>query len=511
MINRQSSIAKVRALLAKTVANGCTAPEAESALLKAREIVGTFNISDLELTALGTIKIDNEAWYANIRASQQQEEIRMKGTTRPRGPRRDSDEEIARDRERNRQASRRDRDDRGSRRDDRGGRGDNRGKVRRSGGSRFQYRERSIDQVRRQAERRTGRFDSPLKKDFDQYFTQDGENQVRILPPTWEEPEHYAYKVWMHRFIGADGSNYLCPRKMLGKPCAICDAERDAKENGEDEEAKALGAKVNWAMWVLDRNADDPERPKVYFISDPADKDIVTRTYNNKRGDSLNVDHPDLGYDLFIRKTGKMLNTRYIYDFDREQTPMLDDQEKMDEVLDFITDNPIPDTFNFYDNNYLETVVSGSVDHSEDEGDDEGDEGDDEGDDRDNDRGSRGGRGGSRRAPLGRRGDPDDDPADDEGGEPEDDEPPFDQDDEGDDPEDDAGPEDEPSDQDDDRGRDRNRGSRDRGRDRDRDRSSSRGGGRDRERGSLRGSSGSRDRGGKPSGKKGGATRRFRD
>lgn len=272
-----------------------------------------------------------------------------------------------------------------------------------SGGRNFRYQERSVDQVRRQAERQTGRFDSPVKKDFDIWRPSGGENNIRILPATWENAEHYAFKVWMHKFIGSDGSSYLCPRKMLGKPCAICDAERDARDAGENDEAKDLTAQPQWVCWMLDRGGDNQERPMLYFMSDVMDKDIVSLTYNSRRGDALKVDHPEVGRDLTIRRTGQGLKTRYGgFRFDPDATPVLDDATAMNEVLDFIEENPIPSVLNYYDNAYLENVISGTTARSDNDQGDEGqdnegqdDGGDDGGDDRGADDNPR-----SRRKPL---------------------------------------------------------------------------------------------------------------
>lgn len=369
------------------------------------------------------------------------EQTRGGGGRRAPGPRRDNDREVQRDRERSARGGR----DGGGGGRDRGGRGgadnDNRGggrgQVRRGGGGggSFHYQERSVDQVRRQAERQTGRFDSPVKKDFDIWRCKGGENTIRILPPTWENPEHYAYRVWMHRFIGSDGSSYLCPRKMLGKPCAICDAERDARDAGEQEEAKDLAVAPQWACWMLDRDGDDPERPQVFIMSDFMDKDIVSITYNSKRGDALRVDHPEEGYDLSIRRTGQGLKTKYSgYQFDREPTPALDDPGALADVLEFITANPIPDVLNFYDNSYLENVLQGTTDRgSKDDDEPAADDGDDGGDgdgdsrERGNSRRPLRARGNGRDRAAGRR-----EPDPEDGGDG-DEEPPFD-------PEDDAGP-----------------------------------------------------------------------
>jgi len=49
MTNRKALLAKVRALLAKTVENGCTEAEAMAALAKARELMDEYDLTDTDL------------------------------------------------------------------------------------------------------------------------------------------------------------------------------------------------------------------------------------------------------------------------------------------------------------------------------------------------------------------------------------------------------------------------------------------------------------------------------
>ena len=50
MINRDNLLGKVRALMAKTMANGCSEAEAMAALAKARAMIDAYEISDAELS-----------------------------------------------------------------------------------------------------------------------------------------------------------------------------------------------------------------------------------------------------------------------------------------------------------------------------------------------------------------------------------------------------------------------------------------------------------------------------
>src|SRR4051812_42334164 len=110
-------------------------------------------------------------------------------------------------------------------------------KLKKPVSSGFKYKKRTADDVKKRAEQSGGRFDSPLIGGVDFFRPKNGENVVRILPATWDEHEHYGLDVWMHRFIGADNSNYLCLNKMQGKRCPACEEHKLAKDAGEEEEA----------------------------------------------------------------------------------------------------------------------------------------------------------------------------------------------------------------------------------------------------------------------------------
>jgi hypothetical protein len=226
----------------------------------------------------------------------------------------------------------------------------------------FKYKVRDEKQIKERATRKSGKFDSIFKNGFDNYRTQTGTNVYRYLPPTWDGADHYGYTVHVHRQIGADNSTYLCPRKMLNKPCPICEAAKEAKDAGEADEAKALGTSERIISWVLDREGDDPEKPLLYDQSWTQDRDITSLCVDDRKGGILMIDHPDNGYDVSFKRQGTGLKTKYFgYAIDREESPIHESQKAQDEILLFVEENPVPDVLNFYDYNYLKAALSGIV------------------------------------------------------------------------------------------------------------------------------------------------------
>jgi len=251
---------------------------------------------------------------------------------------------------------------------------DRMGKGRGKASSGFVYKKPSDSKLKERAERTGGRFDSPFKAGFDTFRPKQGDNLIRFLPGTWEDHDHYGYTIWMHKFVGPDNSNYLCPRKMLGKHCPICVAAKEAADAGEKEEAKSLSAAEMMVYWVINRD-DEAEQPLLFTMSWIADRDVIALCVNKRSGKVLLIDHPDEGFDLVIKRTGQGIKTRYLYSIDREPSSISDDIDKQDEILEYIMQNQLPDILNFYEGKYLEKVLSGSVDQKdEDEPEEEEDE-----------------------------------------------------------------------------------------------------------------------------------------
>lgn len=236
----------------------------------------------------------------------------------------------------------------------------------------FNYKPRSAKQVRERGERSGGNFDTPFLPGVDTYRPENGDNLVRILPPTWDGADHYGMTIWVHAFVGADSSTYLCPRKMLNKKCPICEAAKLAKDNGEADEAKQLQVQEKLICYVLDRDEDD-NIPRVWMMSWTQDRDINALCYNKRSGEVLLIDHPDEGYDLTIKRHGKGLGTRYNFIVDRDPTPIADKQSDADEVLEFIKEKPLDGVLKYFSAEHMEASISGSAEEPDEDADDDED------------------------------------------------------------------------------------------------------------------------------------------
>jgi len=234
--------------------------------------------------------------------------------------------------------------------------------------SKFSYKGRDFKTAKERSERRGGSWESIFKAGVDSWRPKEGDNQIRILPIP--DSEHYAVQVWTHDRIGPDNSQFVCPRKMSNKPCAICDKAKESRDAGETDEAKELGVKEHWVAWVVDREEDE-ETPKLYTMSITQDTTLVGLCLNNKNGSVLLIDHPDKGFDVMIKRVGKQINTKYIFSIDRDSTPINEDKKVQQEILDFVSENPVEDLLVIRPSSYLKNAMIGSVEERDEDLDEE--------------------------------------------------------------------------------------------------------------------------------------------
>jgi gp32 DNA binding protein like len=242
----------------------------------------------------------------------------------------------------------------------------------------YSYKERSFAEVKERADRSGSRFDSPFLPKYERFTPKAGNNLIRILPPTWENHNHYALEVWMHRGIGVDKSSYICLRKMKNKKCPICEMERELRSAGENDEAKKIAPISRYLAWILNRD-DEDSGPLIYDMSFTVDREVLNQAINRRSGSVLPIDNPDVGYDLTVNRQGTGLNTRYTgIQFDREPTSISDEADKWDEIMDFVNNNPLDSVLKFYDYDYLKNVVEGGGEEKDEDSDDEANEADDD-------------------------------------------------------------------------------------------------------------------------------------
>ncbi len=228
--------------------------------------------------------------------------------------------------------------------------------------AKFKYRgsERSSEDVSRRAKQTGGGYDSYLLPDIPFFKPKEGENQVRILPPTWEDVAkwgtNWEIQVHMHRNVGPDEGTYLCLDKMLGQPCPVCDARRQA---ADEEERDALRPQWRALAWIIDRD-DEKAGPQVWGLPLTLFREINLRSMDKKTGAVVLIDDPENGYDLFFTKEGTGKKTKYIsVEIDRDPTPIHDNEKRQDQWLEYLAENALPDVLNYFEPDHIEQVLFG--------------------------------------------------------------------------------------------------------------------------------------------------------
>lgn len=207
--------------------------------------------------------------------------------------------------------------------------------------AKFQYVRRSVESYEKAASG-SGDFEGIFKDEFNTYKVKTGDNHIRILPPTWPEAGHYAYTVHVHYSVGPRNASVLCPSKMKNERCPICEAASAAERAGEDSDAVyELRPTKRMVAWILDRKKED-DGPLLWAMPHKmVDLAILALCKDPETGELFYIDDPKEGYNISFQRqgTGK---TNTVYNGFQLGRRVSSVAEKW---LDYIAENPIPDTF----------------------------------------------------------------------------------------------------------------------------------------------------------------------
>lgn len=234
----------------------------------------------------------------------------------------------------------------------RSGRGGGRG-SREGRGGKHEYQSRSPDQWKKREER-GGDWDKMFKEDIKALKIKDGANCIRIVEPTWDNPEHFGLDIWVHYSVGPDKQTYLCPDKMNGDPCPVCEERARAVRDGDEEYAKQLEARKRVLVYLVDRD-NEKEGVLVWAMPKSFDTDLIAISQDKRTGEILQIDDPVNGFDINFDKTGTKDRTKYVgISVARRSSELGDDSWR-----DFAWDNPLPSILNFYSYDHMSKAFSG--------------------------------------------------------------------------------------------------------------------------------------------------------
>lgn len=220
----------------------------------------------------------------------------------------------------------------------------------------FVYRPRTAEGYSKRAEGGGRDFDTYILDTVKMFKPTDGDNAIRVLPPTWEGAEHFGLDIHVHFQVGADAQAYLCPAKMKNERCPICEERDRAMAHGDQEYADKLKPNRRVLVYLVNRN-EEKDGPIVWSMPWTIDRDICKLVVDKRTGEILPIDDPDNGFDIFFERKGKGERTEYIgIAIDRRPSPLGDDR-----WLEFVMSNPLPTLLNFYPYEHIAKVFGGAA------------------------------------------------------------------------------------------------------------------------------------------------------
>lgn len=236
-----------------------------------------------------------------------------------------------------------------------------------SGG--FNYKPRSKESIKERANMKGGNFDTIFKSKYTQWKPKEGKNLIRILPR--EGGEHYGLDIYVNYNIGADNQSYLSLSKMGKGDDPLAEARREAQKESDKDLVKALNPTQRVLYWIVDRN-DEDAGPLLWASPFTFDKALANLCVDEDTKEIINIDDPNEGHDIRFYKEGTGLKTNYDPSKMKVlgESPISEDEGLQNEWLEFVSENPLEETLNFYDYDHIKMAFDGQAgrrDEDEDE------------------------------------------------------------------------------------------------------------------------------------------------
>lgn len=250
-------------------------------------------------------------------------------------------------------------------------RGRSRGSKRR--GSGFKYERRSAKKWKERADQSGYSRRSMFVEDVEVFRPKDGDNLLRILPPTFEEAEHYGFEIFVHYQIGPDNDAFLDLSKMQDEADPIVEERNRAMKDNDKDYGDKLQSRKRVLCYVIDRDEED-KGLQVWAMPWTLDADITTLAVDKRTGEVLDIDDPDDGYDIEFTKKGKGINTQYVGVAIARRSSSLDADEALEEAIE----RPLPECLKYYEYDEIQKVFDAGGGAYDDDDEDDEDEDDDE-------------------------------------------------------------------------------------------------------------------------------------
>lgn len=218
--------------------------------------------------------------------------------------------------------------------------------------SNYQYKARAPENWDKRAK---GSIYDGFAKDEFETFSLAKDNFIRILPPTWENAQHYGLDLWVHYSVGPNKGTVICLYKSGRGPCPICEAHARAEAAGR-EDAKELKPTRRVLVWLLNRKAGEEKKPLLWAMPWTVDRDISKICRDRESGELYMIDHPEQGFDISFDKEGESFQTKYT-GFQISRRPSSVDKKH----IDYVCQHPLPDTLLWRDYDEVQALFEGEA------------------------------------------------------------------------------------------------------------------------------------------------------
>ncbi len=181
----------------------------------------------------------------------------------------------------------------------------------------------------------------------------DKSHKIRLLPVHPDDNiNFYGMTVHIHTNVGVNGDQYLCPKKMLNKPCPICEQQAQLWET-EPDMAKDLYPQSRYLVWVVDLSVEpNKQRTQVWSCPRTAMDDILGVSYKKATDEIINLANLEEGYALYFDREKKGNTTFSIYknfQLDEKATPAkeewVNEIKSFSEVIEYASYDEIKNAF----------------------------------------------------------------------------------------------------------------------------------------------------------------------
>lgn len=216
----------------------------------------------------------------------------------------------------------------------------------------FQYQPRSEAEV---TKRSTGNIFDSFIADGVATFSAKKTNTVRILPPTWQNPRHFGFDVWVHYNVGPNNGTVICIYKMKNEKCPMCEAFARAELQGR-EDARELKPTRRVLLWLVDRV--DPVAKDPFLWASPVtfDQEVARICKDRETGELYQIDNPEIGYDVYFDTTGEGVMKKYV-GFSLAKRPSSIDMRH----VEYVVQRPAPSMLVWRSYEEIKTVMGGDL------------------------------------------------------------------------------------------------------------------------------------------------------